>query len=279
VTLTTKKPYTVSLLGFGKPTAIACLVTCIVGKIGKLGRKSRPFPASTRCFSDPPFFSEHPGGTQFVFCDGHTTFLPEVIDINVYQSLSTRDGMTGGTLKDVQTSGSFLKPSGTTPLSRYTTGVASMRISLALLISACLVVCVGCGPRWPTTAPVGGKVTFAGKPVTEGTIIFWSSTGGTLATGQIGADGSYRLTTHPDLDGAVLGAHRVTIKAVNVIKLAPPNKASADRERLGPLGGFGSTERLEWRVPPRYEDRNTSPLTAEVKSGANTIDFNLPAEK
>jgi prepilin-type N-terminal cleavage/methylation domain-containing protein/prepilin-type processing-associated H-X9-DG protein len=53
-----------------------------------------------------PFFSEHPGGTHFVFCDGHVTFLPEAMNINVYQSLSTRAGMTGA-LPDVSLSGDY----------------------------------------------------------------------------------------------------------------------------------------------------------------------------
>ena len=40
--------------------------------------------------NDIPFGSDHPGGAQFVFCDGHTVFLNEIIDWNVYQALSTR---------------------------------------------------------------------------------------------------------------------------------------------------------------------------------------------
>lgn len=49
-----------------------------------------------------PFYSEHPGGTHFVFCDGHTTFLQESMNINVYQSLSTRAGaLRAGDLPDV----------------------------------------------------------------------------------------------------------------------------------------------------------------------------------
>lgn len=39
-----------------------------------------------------PFSSEHPGGTSFVFCDGHVEFLVETIDINTYQSMSTKAG-------------------------------------------------------------------------------------------------------------------------------------------------------------------------------------------
>ncbi len=42
--------------------------------------------------NDVPYGSKHPGGAQFVFCDGHATFLSETIDIYVYQWLSTRDG-------------------------------------------------------------------------------------------------------------------------------------------------------------------------------------------
>ncbi len=42
--------------------------------------------------NDVPYGSKHPGGAQFVFCDGHVAFLNETIDINVYQWLSTRDG-------------------------------------------------------------------------------------------------------------------------------------------------------------------------------------------
>ena len=38
-----------------------------------------------------PFGSDHPGGGQFVFCDGHVPFLTTSIDFRSYQSLSTRD--------------------------------------------------------------------------------------------------------------------------------------------------------------------------------------------
>ena len=39
-----------------------------------------------------PFGSEHPGGAQLVFCDGHVEFLQDSIDFNLYQALSTRAG-------------------------------------------------------------------------------------------------------------------------------------------------------------------------------------------
>ncbi len=42
--------------------------------------------------NDAPFGSFHPGGTPFVFADGHVRFLSESIDMDTYQFLSTRNG-------------------------------------------------------------------------------------------------------------------------------------------------------------------------------------------
>ena len=42
--------------------------------------------------NDAPFGSDHPGGTHFLFGDGHVDFLGEAIDMDLYQALSTRAG-------------------------------------------------------------------------------------------------------------------------------------------------------------------------------------------
>ena len=41
---------------------------------------------------DAPFGSYHSGGTHFVFCDGHVSFINDTIDMPVYQALSTIAG-------------------------------------------------------------------------------------------------------------------------------------------------------------------------------------------
>lgn len=147
-----------------------------------------------------------------------------------------------------------------------------------LLASICVAVMSGCGSRKPETAPVSGKVAYAGKPVTEGTITFLSPAG-TVAMGQIDRDGSYRLTTHPGIDGAVIGSHQVAIRSLRVIKLASSAGPKTEKELFSPRSGYGESEKVVWLVPERYEDRRTSPLSAEVTPGQNTIDFNLPADK
>ncbi len=49
-------------------------------------------PLEPQFANEVPFGSDHPGGAQFVFCDGHVEFIQDAIDINAYQWLSTRAG-------------------------------------------------------------------------------------------------------------------------------------------------------------------------------------------
>ncbi len=51
-----------------------------------------PVPLEDQDSNEVPFGSDHPGGAQFVFCDGHVGFIQDGIDINAYQWLSSRAG-------------------------------------------------------------------------------------------------------------------------------------------------------------------------------------------
>ena len=128
---------------------------------------------------------------------------------------------------------------------------------LGLCVSA-LTVLFACGPGRPETAEVVGRVTFKGQPVPQGRILFWPPKG-RPAMAEIGSNGRYELTTFDDADGAMLGEHRVTIKAT---KTHFPN-------------GNASKPVVEWLVPQRYENIDKTPLTATVTAGKNTIDFDL----
>jgi hypothetical protein len=79
-----------------------------------------------------------------------------------------------------------------------------------------LLLLSGCGE--PTMAPVKGRVTCQGKPVSEAAITFspvprteGDKEPGKSATGYSDADGVYVLSTYKQLDGAHVGKHRVTI--------------------------------------------------------------------
>ena len=49
-------------------------------------------PLATDFHNDVPFGSAHPGGANFLFCDGHASSLSENIDMIMYRDLSTRAG-------------------------------------------------------------------------------------------------------------------------------------------------------------------------------------------
>lgn len=137
-----------------------------------------------------------------------------------------------------------------------------------------ILICVGfltalsgCGPKHSATASVGGRVTYQGKPVVTGQIMFLPEHG-RPAVGSIGPDGSYTLTTFEPGDGALLGRCRVTIDARRVIgELAPEGTEDA--------GGIYVPPRVEQLVPEKYSRPETSALTVEVKPGENVFDFDL----
>lgn len=80
----------------------ACSVPCTPQSVHSTGRflLSTKFPMNSSLFfptladstsNELPFGSYHPGGSQFVFADGHVEFVSESINFDVYQALSTRD--------------------------------------------------------------------------------------------------------------------------------------------------------------------------------------------
>jgi hypothetical protein len=122
----------------------------------------------------------------------------------------------------------------------------------------CLLM-AGCGPSGDmATAPVNGKVTYNGSPLTSGTVMFVPDQG-PAATGEIGRDGSYVLGTYGLKDGAVLGSHKVTITAIaDMGDLLPEAQATPP-----PV------------IPDKYLNQETSGLVVEVKSGNNEVNFDL----
>jgi len=126
---------------------------------------------------------------------------------------------------------------------------AGRGVLLAALV--CLVL-VGCDSG-PTVYPVEGTVTFDGRPVPTGNVMFMPDEG-PAAAGTIAKDGTYRLA-------AVAGRHRVGVTALPEV---PPGE---DRIHF-----FG-----EPLVPAQYARPDTSGLVVEVKpESSNRIDLNLP---
>lgn len=133
-----------------------------------------------------------------------------------------------------------------------TVALASLTLALA-----------GCGGGTSRTAPVKGKVTYKNKPVPNGTITFIPVGYGTSATGELGSDGSYTLTTFKSGDGAIPGKHKVIIVAMQDMSARLPE----ERNPLPPP-----------IVPSKYTSIATTDLEVEVKEGDNTHNFDLKDE-
>lgn len=141
-----------------------------------------------------------------------------------------------------------------------------------LLMSAALAV--GCGPDRPETAPVSGVVKIDGKVVPEGTITFYPKVG-PVAASTINSNGHYSLTTYEPNDGAVLGEHRVAIRAVRIKNAAETAKSFEEEIMQAQQQTKKPRPVMQWLVLPVYANDATSPLRETVVSGENTIDFDL----
>jgi hypothetical protein len=85
-----------------------------------------------------------------------------------------------------------------------------------LLVILMTGMVVGCGSE-RSVHPVQGHVQSAdGRRATFGTVEFKAASGGQIASGRIEQDGSFRLSTFGDGDGAVAGRHRaIVVQVIN----------------------------------------------------------------
>lgn len=114
------------------------------------------------------------------------------------------------------------------------------------------LVWVGCGDGLPPRVPISGQVLIDGKPLESGFIQVQPSNA-RPATGKIGSDGRFTLTTMSDNDGCVLGTHLVTVIA---------NKSE------GPYA-------MRWFAPKKYADMTTSDLKLEVTEPRDDVVIRL----
>ena len=130
------------------------------------------------------------------------------------------------------------------------------------LVVALLGMCAGCGSKLAT---VQGNVTFDGKPVEQGSIVFEPADGaGPVAGGTI-EKGTYRLAGE---GGVVPGKKLVRIIAVRPtgrkIEAGPPTPPGTMVDELRPY------------IPAIYNQQST--LTIEVPAGQVTRNFELVSQ-
>lgn len=146
---------------------------------------------------------------------------------------------------------------------RFATGMSARLPGCCFALAvAALAFVTGCGESNPTTGAVTGKVTYKGKPVSNGLIQFVPQGDGNAATGEITPDGTYELTTYVKGDGARPGSYKVSVQVF-----------PTEEEGAGLPGAEFAGKKPP--IPPKYNSADTSGLSADVKEGENKLDFDL----
>ncbi len=122
------------------------------------------------------------------------------------------------------------------------------------VVAAALCVLAGCGAG---TNPVTGTVRRTdGEVLRQGTVQFISDQ--VTASGAIREDGSYRLSSAGEADGAPPGTYAVTFLSTEV------------------GGGYDAPDEPEQQmIHSKYTNPTTSPIQVEVPSGGGVFDFEL----
>lgn len=141
------------------------------------------------------------------------------------------------------------------------------RLLAFVLIGSLLAL--GCGNGKPAVVPATGKVIFArSKPAVGALVVFHPSPEqekviGGKPFGKVGPDGTFKLTTYNEDDGAPEGDYGVTVDW---------RGGATSKFSLSGEGGGGSRSLLK----PTYGDPRQPTLKATVKKGApNDFTFDV----
>ena len=137
--------------------------------------------------------------------------------------------------------------------------------SWLICVGLCCLFAIGCGNDGkPRRVPVAGVITYNGKPVPEGDVVFVpvDAAKGFRARGKANKNGQFTLTTFDEGDGAVPGEYKVTIFAYR------PVEPKRDGDMIAPRVGLPA-------VPKKYFDQQTTDLSATVGDDATEVQLDL----
>ncbi|MCP4785285.1 MAG: carboxypeptidase regulatory-like domain-containing protein [Fuerstiella sp.] len=125
-------------------------------------------------------------------------------------------------------------------------------MATVLSISGC-----GGGSDLPELGTVQGKVTVGGQPLATATVSFSPVTEGRPSSGVTDKNGEYSLLYTVDIQGALIGQHRVTIQ-----------ENATEEESYEE----GASESETGKSPASSSDES---LMFEVQAGSNVANFEL----
>jgi hypothetical protein len=113
----------------------------------------------------------------------------------------------------------------------------------------------------PAIGDVKGRVTFEGKPVTEGSVSFFNPSLGTGADAPLQGDGMFVIKTQAR--GLPVGEYIVFITPETYLDKSDPTTPPARVEKNPP------------DIPKKYRRQGTTPLKATVEAGNNEFHFEM----
>ncbi|MCI0642975.1 MAG: hypothetical protein L0Y70_28230 [Gemmataceae bacterium] len=151
--------------------------------------------------------------------------------------------------------------------------------SCILIFSGLLAFSIGCGPDYKARAVVKGKVTFGGKNLTVGNVMFHGNNNIT-GSAAIDMNGNYVMNDAP------LGDVKITVSVPKlppggIAKMKEMAKAFKDIKSVDPegsgksIGIMGAMPTHIVPIPEKYSKVETSGLTHKVQSGEHTHDLPL----
>ena len=143
------------------------------------------------------------------------------------------------------------------------------RLVMLVVLAGALAV-AGCGR---SSGTVTGTVTYKGKALKGGSVVFIPPAGGEAATvsAQIGEDGTFTAEKVP------VGDVKVTVDT-SYLKPAPrtgPREYQAPPGHENPNKSSGNSGANYVPIPPKYADPAQTPLKCTVKSGSQKYDIPL----
>lgn len=140
---------------------------------------------------------------------------------------------------------------------------------------------------------ISGVVTFNGKPLSAGLVIFHDKAMRNIVKAEIGEDGKYRASRVKPAEAVkvtidveiieVLGKQLKERLAelenrAKLIKMAKKENAELDKEIAEMKDRLKTIDKVRKdvvKVPKKYTDIETTPLSFEVKEGEQTINIEL----
>ncbi len=153
------------------------------------------------------------------------------------------------------------------------------RILAGGLLAGLALLPIGCGGG---TGTVTGKVTFDGKPLTSGNVVFTNANGKGSQSVSIQADGSYKVERMPTGPAKVAvvtspppGSETGSRMPAPKLPTPPPDKLPPGVDPNSIYGGQQPGRAKFVKIPENYGDPEKSGLTHTVTSGAQEWNIEL----